>query len=175
MALELNRRAKFAFKMNNTSRSMTTLRKMCRMHIESTFWKRMGKWYQKQADRYVCNLQPLRTFDIKFWTELISNVYFYFHQIIHHLTDVVCFGALPTCACCEKPKFLFSNWTYKCQNEFGWSICGYEVKEPKRSLLKIPAEMCTTYKFLREQCNVQTRAMHPFKFFDEHGNDIVYG
>lgn len=70
---------------------------------------------------------------------------------------------------------MFRNWIYKCTYESEWSTCGNEIEKPTRHLLKIPAEVLTRHPFLQVHQGVRTRALQPFKFFDDHGNDIVYG
>lgn len=70
---------------------------------------------------------------------------------------------------------MFSNWIYKCTFESSWSTCGMEIREPKQHLVNIPDDTLTKYPLLRERRGVRTRALHPFKLFDDHGNDLVYG
>lgn len=162
-------RIKFVFKTKNISKSMTRSQKISPKRTKSKFWALMNNR---------CRLRTVR------WIELLIvhcaalawkwpiSISFRFRQILHRLTDVVYFGALKTCKKCKQSDLMFCNWIYKCSQESGWSTCGNEVKEPPREKAEIPPELLTKYPFLR--CAVRTRALHPFKFVDEHGNDLIY-
>lgn len=47
-----------------------------------------------------------------------------------------------------------------------------EVKEPKRRLATTPTDIPAS---LEQHKGVRTRLFYPMRFFDEKGNDIVYG
>lgn len=94
--------------------------------------------------------------------------------MLHHLTDVIYFGAMSKCKSCKKGELIFCNWAYKCTNKSGWTSCGKESNEPVRTCAKFPTEITGKYPFLEEQCGVRARVLHFFKFVDDQGNDSVY-
>lgn len=72
---------------------------------------------------------------------MILNINFFSKkQILNHLTDIICFGALPPCSVCKSGKFIFDNSVYRCTGyDSAWSKCVNTVKSPARVAVKIPA------------------------------------
>lgn len=97
------------------------------------------------------------------------------HQILHHLTDTIYFGALGLCERCGLGQLIFNNTIYICTQTGAWDKCDYEQKEPERLPTTIPKQLQLKYPFLKSNGPVRTRALHSFRMFDEHGNDLVYG
>lgn len=58
---------------------------------------------------------------------------------MNHLSDILCFGALPLCSICHDGKFILDNSVYRCTGyDSEWSKCDNTIKEPLRGPVKIP-------------------------------------
>lgn len=101
---------------------------------------------------------------------------FGFIQSLHHLTDVICFGALAYCKKCESGHMLFTNWCYECVNTTPWAKCDYKTQTPERIAVQIRSNK---YPFLStllrpKEAPTANRALHRFRLIDDNGNDLVY-
>lgn len=93
---------------------------------------------------------------------------------MHHLTDVIYFGALDPCHSCGTGELIFVNSTYVCSHVSVWSKCSNEVKEPQRRSTIIANHLLAKYPFLKTGQPVRTRLLHSFRLTDENGLDLVY-
>lgn len=94
-------------------------------------------------------------------------------QILHHLTDILYFGALNNCAKCYVGAMFFNNTTYSCSAYSVWGKCNNDSKEPQRRKAFIRYQMSNKYPFLESMSRLHTRALHHFRFEDESGADLV--
>ncbi|XP_055294949.1 poly [ADP-ribose] polymerase-like [Sitodiplosis mosellana] len=97
------------------------------------------------------------------------------YEIRHHLTDIIVFGALHQCDQCRTCSLVFKNTKYVCARQKDWAKCGNTVDEPRRMMPRVPPEMLAKYPFLKPPESVQARAVHPFQWTDDEGNDLVFG
>lgn len=83
-------------------------------------------------------------------------------QILFHLTDIICFGALPPCSVCQYGKFFFHNSAYFCTGyNSPWSKCINSIECPQRLSIELP----TQYQdLLEEQPNVRARIIRNMSF-----------
>lgn len=95
-------------------------------------------------------------------------------QLLHHLTDVIYFGALGPCKSCGTGELIFVNSTYVCAHVSAWSKCSNDVKEPQRRSAFIGSYLMAKYPFLKTNQPVRTRALHSFRLTDENGLDLVH-
>lgn len=96
-------------------------------------------------------------------------------QMLHHLTDVIYFGALGPCDVCGTGELVFVNSTYVCSHMVSaWSKCSNDVKEPQRRSTIIANHLLARYPFLKTNQPVRTRALHSFRLTDENGVDLVH-
>lgn len=95
-------------------------------------------------------------------------------KLLHHLTDVIYFGALNPCESCVTGELIFVNSTYVCSHISAWSKCSNDVKEPQRRCTHISDHILAKYPFLKTDQPVRTRALHSFRLTDENGHDMVY-
>lgn len=93
---------------------------------------------------------------------------------MHHLTDIIYFGALKSCKQCDHERMIFSNSTYVCAYVNDWATCGWNTKEPERYEAKIPESFTLMYPYLRIEPSVRNRAYHMFRLTDEDGTDLIY-
>lgn len=98
--------------------------------------------------------------------------YFYFVQILHHLTDIIYYGAMKPCTKCIRGNLIFCNWTYKCTHVTSWASCDHEVKKPMRSLARIPVDLGNHLNLSQITRN---RTLQSFRMTDEDGTDLVFG
>lgn len=101
---------------------------------------------------------------------------FFRFQILHHLTDVIYFGALNQCDSCGTGELIFANSTYVCSHISNWSKCSNDVKMPQRRPIYISNDFLHKYPFLMPYSHsvLRTRALHSFRLTDENGQDLVY-
>ncbi|XP_055300035.1 poly [ADP-ribose] polymerase-like [Sitodiplosis mosellana] len=95
-------------------------------------------------------------------------------ECLHHLTDIILYGALQACSECGIRSLVFADTTYLCSHVRTWSKCSNEVKEPQREITVIPGPLLKKYPFLKLNRPVRTRALHSFRLTDENGQDLVY-
>lgn len=107
----------------------------------------------------------------QFFLDSIHNKTFF--QILHHLTDILYFGALDNCAQCYIGKMFFNNTTYSCSAYSIWGKCNNDSKEPKRRKAYVSYQLCRKFPFLESMSRLHTRALHHFQFEDESGADLA--
>ncbi|XP_031638339.1 poly [ADP-ribose] polymerase-like [Contarinia nasturtii] len=95
-------------------------------------------------------------------------------DILHHLSDVIIFGALQPCKQCGNERMIFSNSTYVCAYINDWGKCGWETREPERYVAKIPHKFTNKYPSLKIKPSVRKRVYHVFRLTDENGTDLIY-
>lgn len=79
-------------------------------------------------------------------------------QILHHLADVIYYGALEPCTQCTNGRLVFRNSAYFCNGTISeWARCDNCVKEPERRTTLIPQQIRNLYPCLAETFPVQTR------------------
>lgn len=96
------------------------------------------------------------------------------NQLLHHLTDVLYFGALDPCDKCKTGELQFGNSGYVCTKVSNWSVCGNVVKEPKRRSIHLTEDLLAKYPFLPSHRPIRVRALHSFRLTDDNGLDLVY-
>lgn len=90
---------------------------------------------------------------IKFYLIIVC-----FPQIIDHLTDILCFGAIKPCQECKVGNFIFRNLLYFCTGNISeWSVCNNSTKEPERVAVKIPLEIQESFPFLSKRFKIRAR------------------
>lgn len=93
---------------------------------------------------------------------MIIDILIRFEQTLHHLTDVIYFGALYPCEKCGKGSMVFSNSHYICTRETAWGRCDNVVREPSRMGMTMSFELLMN-PFLKPKETVKTRALHAFR------------
>ncbi|XP_031634599.1 poly [ADP-ribose] polymerase-like [Contarinia nasturtii] len=80
-------------------------------------------------------------------------------EMLDHVTDIICFGAIEPCNKCKNGKFIFMNSSYRCCGGHisEWTLCYNKVKEPARTAVKIPTEYLTSLPFLNQKFKVRAR------------------
>lgn len=72
-------------------------------------------------------------------------------KLLDQLADLLTFGALSPCNECGGTQLLFQKTGYLCNGELTeWTKCNTIIKEPKRSVCKIPSELKKKYSFLKD-------------------------
>ncbi|XP_055324089.1 poly [ADP-ribose] polymerase-like [Sitodiplosis mosellana] len=81
-------------------------------------------------------------------------------EILMHTADILYFGALQPCDKCKDGKFIFGNSSYKCTGNYSdFTKCNNELKVPIRFAVKIPQQIQNTHHFLKQNFNVEIRAI----------------
>lgn len=78
--------------------------------------------------------------------------------MLHHLTDVICYGAINPCTQCHNGRFVFQNSGYACHGDISeWVQCDNFVREPERRPTVIPEHIQGLYTCLAECLPVRMR------------------
>ncbi|XP_055303260.1 poly [ADP-ribose] polymerase-like [Sitodiplosis mosellana] len=104
-------------------------------------------WMEKQMkfqsnDFFNIYDQLKRRNSVNFMATLKANNQFVpecYSEILNHLTDIICFGALAPCSVCKDGKFVLQGSVYRCTGyDSPWSSCINSVKEPRRVPVQLP-------------------------------------
>ncbi|XP_055294999.1 poly [ADP-ribose] polymerase-like isoform X2 [Sitodiplosis mosellana] len=79
-------------------------------------------------------------------------------EILNHLTDILCFGALAPCSMCKDGQMVLKNSIYCCTGNISeWSKCVNTAKTPNRVPVQIPEKYQI---FLRGNFKVRARILN---------------
>ncbi len=79
---------------------------------------------------------------------------------MHHLIDVLYYGASKPCTNCPNGRYVFKSSAYLCNGQSSeWSPCNNHVKEPERQPTMIPQDIQDMYPSLARQFLVRTRLL----------------
>lgn len=82
------------------------------------------------------------------------------YAILDAIADLLTFGALAPCTECPHGQLVFSKSTYVCTGDATeWLKCDNVVREPKRSVCRIPKDLADSHRFLAGKMRVQARAV----------------
>lgn len=83
------------------------------------------------------------------------------YKMLDACADLLCFGALARCTeCGGGGQLVFSKSAYVCTGSVSeWVKCDNVVREPKRTVAKVPKHLADQHAFLAAKLRVQARAV----------------